>query len=47
VTKKRNGKAKSPLSVAKTCRVLRMALEWAASKGWIQFVWVSPDEATH
>lgn len=36
VMKKRNGKPKSPLSINKTRRALRQALEWAAEKGLIK-----------
>ena len=36
VTKKRNGKKKSSITIAKTCRVLRLALVWAAEKGMIE-----------
>ena len=36
VLKKRNGKVKSPLSIAKTQRVLRLALVWAASAKLIE-----------
>lgn len=35
VTKKRNGRPKSPLSINKTRRALRQALAWAASTGLI------------
>ncbi len=35
VTRTRTGKQKSPLSIAKTQRVLRQALAYAAAKGWI------------
>lgn len=36
VTKKRGGKPKSELSIAKTCRVLRQALNWLAAEGAIK-----------
>jgi len=36
VTRLRSGRAKSPLSIDKTRRVLRLALLWAASEGWIK-----------
>jgi hypothetical protein len=35
VTKKRNGKKKSSITVAKTQRVFRLAMDWAAEKGLI------------
>ena len=35
VTRTRTGKLKSPLSIAKTQRVLRQALAFAMAKGWI------------
>lgn len=38
VTKKRSGKAKSPISINKTRRVLRLALEWAGGEGIIEAV---------
>jgi len=36
VTRLRSGRAKSPLSVDKTRRVLRLALVWAAEQGWVK-----------
>ena len=36
VMKKRNGRKKSSITIAKTCRVLRLALVWAAEKGLIE-----------
>ncbi len=36
VTRTRTGKPKSPLSIAKTQRVLRQALVFAVEKGWIE-----------
>lgn len=46
VTKKRNGKHKSPLSIDKTRRVLRQALVWAAKAGIVETAPVPelPDE---
>jgi len=35
VTRLRSGRAKSPLSVDKTRRVLRLALVWAQEQGWV------------
>lgn len=35
VMKKRNGEMKNAISVAKTRRILRLALVWAADSGWI------------
>lgn len=35
VTKKRNGEMKNAISIAKTRRILRLALCWAADSGWI------------
>ena len=35
VTKRRNGAPKNPISVAKTRRILRLALCWAVESGWI------------
>jgi hypothetical protein len=36
VTLKRNGSRKNPISVAKTRRILRLALVWCADAGWIE-----------
>jgi hypothetical protein len=36
VTKLKSGRPKSQLSIDKTRRVLRLALTWAAQKGWIE-----------
>jgi len=36
VTKLRSGRAKSPLSIDKSRRVLRQCLEWAHAQGWIK-----------
>jgi hypothetical protein len=36
VTKKRNGKRRSDVTIAKTRRVFRLALTWAAGKGLIE-----------
>ena len=47
VQKKRNGKRKSPLSIAKTQRVLRQALVWAEGKGWIEKAPLPETLATH
>jgi hypothetical protein len=47
VNKKQNGKAKSPLSIAKTQRVLRLALVWAASAKLIESAPLPEDLATH
>ena len=35
VTKRRNGAPKNPISVAKTRRILRLALCWAVESGWL------------
>lgn len=35
VTKTRGGKAKAPVSVAKTKRAIRMFFDWAGAKGYI------------
>ena len=35
VTKRRNGEPKNPVSIAKTRRILRLALCWAVESGWI------------
>ena len=35
VTTRRNGDPKNPVSVAKTRRILRLALVWAVESGWI------------
>jgi pyruvate dehydrogenase E2 component (dihydrolipoamide acetyltransferase) len=35
VTRLRSGRAKSPLSIDKTRRVLRLALLWAEAQGWV------------
>lgn len=44
VTKLRSGKPKSQLSIDKTRRVLRLALVWAAQKGWIESAPIPGDE---
>ncbi len=36
VTRKKSGGEKSPLSIAKTCRVLRQALGWAVQQGLLE-----------
>lgn len=36
VTKKRNGKPRTQRTIDKTRRVLRMALEWAETKGFVE-----------
>lgn len=46
VTRKRNGKPKSPLSIDKTRRVLRQALVWAAKQGLIEKAPLPEDPAT-
>ena len=45
VTKKKSGKHKSPLSIAKTRRVLRLALVWAAEKKLIEAAPVPEEKA--
>ena len=35
VTTRRNGQPKNPVSIAKTRRILRLALVWAVESGWI------------
>jgi hypothetical protein len=47
VLKKRNGKHKSPLSIAKTQRVLRLALVWAVEKKLIEKAPLPEELATH
>jgi len=47
VTKKKNGKHKSPLSIAKTQRVLRLALVWAVEKKLIEKAPLPEALATH
>jgi hypothetical protein len=47
VTKKKNGKHKSPLSIAKTQRVLRLALVWAVEKKLIEKAPLPEELATH
>jgi hypothetical protein len=47
VTKKKNGKHKSPLSIAKTQRVLRLALVWAVEKKLIEKAPLPEMLATH
>ena len=47
VMKKRNGKEKSPLSIAKTQRVLRLALVWAAETKLIPEAPLPEKAATH
>jgi hypothetical protein len=47
VNKKRNGKGKSPLSIAKSQRVLRLALVWAQSAKLIERAPLPEDLATH
>ncbi len=47
VTKKRNGKKKSAITVAKARRVFRMALTWAAERGWIEKAPIPADELEH
>jgi hypothetical protein len=47
VMKKRNGKGKSPLSIAKTQRVLRLALVWAEGAKLIVKAPLPEDIATH
>ncbi len=47
VNKARTGKPKSPLSIAKTQRVLRLALVWAVDAGLIEKAPLPEDLATH
>src|SRR6185436_17735771 len=47
VLRKKNGKHKSPLSIAKTQRVLRLALVWAEEKRLIEKAPLPEDLATH
>jgi len=47
VLRKKNGKHKSPLSIAKTQRVLRLALVWAEEKKLIEKAPLPEDLATH
>jgi hypothetical protein len=47
VMKKKNGKHKSPLSIAKTQRVLRLALVWAVEKKLIEKAPLPEELATH
>ena len=47
VQKKKSGRPKSPLSIAKTQRVLRQALVWAAEKKLIERAPLPEDLATH
>lgn len=47
VNKKRNGKAKSPLSIAKTQRVLRLALVWGEGAKMITKAPLPENLATH
>lgn len=47
VMKKRNGKKKSPLSIAKTQRVLRLALVWAEGAKLVAKAPLPEDLATH
>ncbi len=47
VQRKRNGRAKSPLSIAKTQRVLRLALVWAVEKKLIEKAPLPETLATH
>jgi len=47
VNKKKNGKVKSPLSIAKTQRVLRLALVWAEKAKLIAKAPLPEDLATH
>jgi len=47
VLKTRSGREKSPLSIAKTMRVLRLALVWAQEKGWIEKAPLPENLATH
>ena len=47
VNKTRTGKPKSPLSISKTQRVLRLALVWAEEKGWIEKAPLPEKTATH
>jgi hypothetical protein len=47
VNKKKNGKLKSPLSIAKTQRVLRLALVWAESAKLVAKAPLPEDLATH
>ena len=47
VLKKKNGKHKSPLSIAKTQRVLRLALVWAVEKKLIATAPLPETLATH
>lgn len=47
VNKTRTGKLKSPLSIAKTQRVLRLALVWAVDSGIIEKAPLPEDLATH
>ena len=47
VTKLRSGRAKAPASIAKSRRVIRLALCYAAMAGWIERIPLPPSEATH
>jgi hypothetical protein len=47
VTKKKSGKHKSPLSIAKTRRVLRLALVWAVERKLIEKAPLPEELATH
>lgn len=47
VNKTRTGRPKSPLSISKTQRVLRLALVWAQEKGWIEKAPLPEQAATH
>jgi hypothetical protein len=47
VNRKKNGKEKSPLSIAKTQRVLRLALVWAESAKLVAKAPLPEDLATH
>ena len=42
VTTRRNGDPKNPVSVAKTRRILRLALVWAVESGWIDVAPLPP-----
>ena len=47
VTKKRNGKRRSEITIAKTRRVFRLALVWAAENGMIEKAPIPADEMEH
>jgi hypothetical protein len=42
VTKTQSGRGKSPLSIDKTRRVLRQAIEWGVAKGIVEAATIPP-----